>query len=115
MHCLYRSDYGTPDPGFNPAAGGGVLLSGFEDHRAVLLRAQNLGQFEAMKRQLLRGEQIQWCDQGYGWVDQPRIDGFFAAVLILVVAPWLAWRVARPLLRWARGRVDHRAVARAMR
>ncbi len=115
MQCLYRSDYGPPDPAFDPMAGGGVLLRGFDGHRAVLMRAQNLGQLEAMKRQLTRGEQIHWCDQGYGWVYQPRVDGFFDTVLILVVAPWFVWRVARPLLRWVRGRIDDRAaIARAL-
>lgn len=110
MHCLYRGDYGPPAPGFNPGAGDGVLLRGFESHRAELMRAKNLGQLEAMERQLLRGEQIQWCDQGYGWTYQPRVDWFFDSVLILVVAPWFAWRVARPALSWARRRAHHRAI-----
>ena len=114
MHCLYRSDYGPSVVGFDPATGGGIRLSGFETHRADLMRAQNLGQLEAMKRQLVRGERIQWCDQGYGWVYQPRVDGFVDAVLVLVVAPWFVWRVARPLLRWARRCVHDRAtLARA--
>ena len=115
MQCLYANDYGSSDPGFNSAVGGGALLRGFEAHRAVLARAQNLGQLEAMKRQLSHGEQIQWCDQGYGWTNQPPVEAFFVAALILVVAPWFVGRVARPVMRRARRRIhDRTAVARAM-
>jgi hypothetical protein len=115
MHCLYRGDYGPPDPAFHADANGGALLRGFESDRASLMRAQNLGQLNAMKRQLARGEHIQWCDQGYGWTYQPRVDALFDAILILVVAPWFVWRVARPALRWARRRSqDRAAVVRAM-
>jgi hypothetical protein len=62
MHCLYRSDYGPPDSAFHPDANGGVLLRGYESHRSDLMRAQNLGQLNAITRQLARGEHIQWCD-----------------------------------------------------
>jgi hypothetical protein len=114
MHCLYRSDYGRPDPAFDPAATGGVLLRGYESHRDELMHAQNLGQLEAMERQLTRGEQIQWCDQGYGWTYQPRVEGLFDAVLILVVAPWFVWRVARPAIRRARRHAHNHVPQRAM-
>jgi hypothetical protein len=67
MQCLYRGDYGPPDPAFQPDANGGVLLRGFESDRAILIHAQNLGQLYAIKGQLARGEHIQWYDQGYGW------------------------------------------------
>jgi len=115
MHCLYRSDYGPPDPAFRPDANGSALLHGFESDRADLTRAQNLGQLNAMKRQLARGEHIQWCDQGYGWAYQPSVEALFDGILILVVAPWLVWRVVRPALWWARTRIhDRAAVLKAM-
>jgi hypothetical protein len=114
MNCLYTSDYGPPDPGFDATVEGGVLLRGFEGHRAVLAQAQNRGQFEAMKRQLLRGEPVQWCDQGYGWTYQTRVDAMFDVILVAVVLPWFVWRVVRPALRSMRRRVqDGAAAARA--
>jgi hypothetical protein len=47
MTCLYASDYGPADPGFDPLAGGGRLLRGFDSQRSELARAQNLGQLQA--------------------------------------------------------------------
>ena len=38
MQCLYTSDYGPAEPGFDASAGGG--LKGFETHADVLARAQ---------------------------------------------------------------------------
>lgn len=97
MRCLYRSDYGAPDPGFDPFSAGGALVSGWESHRDELALAQNAGQLAAMNRQLARGEQIQWCDQGYGWAYDNRIDGFFAVIVGAVILPWFVWRVILPL------------------
>ncbi|MGA2089559.1 MAG: hypothetical protein ABSG66_11650 [Stellaceae bacterium] len=99
MSCLYRSDYGPPDAAFNPQAGGGVLLQGFESHESELLRAQNRGQLDAMKRQLQHGQEILWCDQGYGWVYQKPVDYFFEIVLIAVILPWFVARLVLPALR----------------
>jgi hypothetical protein len=110
MNCLYRSDYGQADPHFDPAAGGGVLFRGFEQYRAVLSGAQNLGQLDAMKRQVARGEQIQWCDQGYGWTYEKPVEILFDAILAVVIVPWFLWRVGRLARRWARRRVHDRAV-----
>ena len=110
MHCLYASDYGPPDPNFDPFAGNGKLLKGFEAHVYELAQARNLGQLEAMERKLQRGEEIHWCEQGYGWVYEPRPTQFFEIVLVAVVLPYLVLRVF-PRLRarlarwpvWRRG------------
>lgn len=95
MNCLYRSDYGPPDPHFDPLAGHGMLILGFEAHRATLAQAQNLGQLEAMKRQLLHGREIQWCEQGYGWTYQRPVDGLFVFIVVAVILPWFIWRAPR--------------------
>jgi hypothetical protein len=95
MPCLYRSDYGPPDPHFDPLAGNGVLFLGFEAHRDALAGARNFGQLEAMKRQLLRGEQIQWCEQGYGWAHQKPVDGLFVFILVAIILPWFVWRAPK--------------------
>ena len=94
MTCLYASDYGPADPGFDALADGGRLLRGFEAHASELARAQNLGQLEAMERQLQRGQSIVWCEQGYGWVQGPAVEGFLAGFTILVVLPYAVKRLA---------------------
>lgn len=68
MSCLFASDYGPPQPGFDPPAQDGALIRGFEAHRAALKTAQNLGQLQAMERKLAHGDSVTWCDNGYGWV-----------------------------------------------
>ena len=108
MQCLYKSDYGPADPGFDPFAGHGEMLKGFEAQVYVLAQAQNRGQLEAMKRQLARGETVQWCDQGYGWTYASETNGFFYAILAVLILPWLALRV---LPRLRRSRVAHHARA----
>ena len=87
MSCLYASDYGPVDPGFDPLADGGRLVRGFEAHAAVLARAQNLGQLQAMERQLQRGEPMAWCDQGYAWAEGSAMHAFLAAFMAFVVLP----------------------------
>ena len=84
MSCLYASDYGPPDPTFDPLASGGRLIVGFQDHAAELARAQNLGQLQAMERQLQRGDSIAWCDQGYAWVEAPAVHAFLVSFVPLV-------------------------------
>jgi hypothetical protein len=105
MPCLYSSDYGPPDAAFDPAAGGGVLLRGFEAHASELMRAQNRGQLEAMKRQLQHGQQIQWCDPGYGWTNQTPVEHMFEIILVAVVLPWVFARFILPAFRTLRSRV----------
>jgi hypothetical protein len=101
MSCLYASDYGLPEPGFDPLADNGRLIKGFEDHAAVLARAANLGQLEAMQRVLHRNESITWCDQGYGWAEGGAVHALFAAILALVVLPYavLTLRARRRMQR----------------
>jgi hypothetical protein len=93
MNCLYASDYGPADPGFDALADGGRLLRGYEAHASELARAQNLGQLQAMERQLARGQGIAWCDQGYSWVESPAVEGFLAGVTVLVVLPYAVKRL----------------------
>jgi hypothetical protein len=104
MACLYRSDCGPPDAAFDVSAGGGILLRGFESHAADLMRAQNRGQLDAMKRQLHNGREIQWCDQGYGWAYQKPVDYFFEIILAVVILPWFLARLGVPALRRLRSR-----------
>jgi len=100
MTCLYASDYGPADPAFDPLAGGGRLLRGFESQRSELARGQNLGQLQAMERQLQRGESVAWCDQGYAWAEGPAVEGFLVGFSLLVVLPYAVKRLAPRL--WLR-------------
>jgi hypothetical protein len=99
MNCLYASDYGPADPAFDPLADGGRLLRGFEAHASALARAQNLGQVEAMERQLQRGQEILWCEQGYSWVYDRNVDYFLATLAILVILPYFVFRLLPKLRR----------------
>jgi hypothetical protein len=99
MNCLYASDYGPVDPAFDPLADGGRLLRGFEAHVSALAKAQNLGQLEAMERQLQRGEEILWCDQGYSWVYDRNVDYFLAVLATLVILPYFVFRLLPKLRR----------------
>jgi hypothetical protein len=91
--CLFASDYGPPDPAFDPRADAGRLIKGFEAHSAQLVRATNLGQLLAMERKLARGEAFTWCDQGYGWTNSTATDALFAGILAFVILPWALWRL----------------------
>jgi hypothetical protein len=93
VSCLYASDYGPPEPGFDPLSDGGRLIKGFEAHSAQLVRATNLGQLEAMERMLQRGQDIRWCDQGYGWVDDTPVHLLFAAIVVFVILPYATWKL----------------------
>ncbi len=94
MRCLYRTDYGPPDAKFE-AFSDGIVPDGLtRGDVAVLATAQNLGQFEAMQRKLAKGESIVWCDQGYGWVHDPVIEGFFA-IAAAIVFPFALFRLTR--------------------
>ena len=93
MKCLYNSDYGPADPSFHSVLSNGELLGGFEAQGALLSQAQNRGQLEAMERRLQKGEAILWCDQGYGWVEQPAVRGFFEVVVPPLILLWIALRL----------------------
>src|SRR5262249_60880973 len=102
--CLFASDYGPPDPAFDALADGGRLIKGFEAHAAELAHAANLGQLMAMERKLARGEPFAWCDEGYVWASSNATDALFAAIFLLVILPWAAWR----LRLWPRRRPQQR-------
>jgi hypothetical protein len=93
VSCLIAADYGPPEPGFDALADGGRLIKGFEANAALLARATNLGQLEAMERALQRGDEVTWCDQGYGWVDGGPVHALFAAILAFVILPYAAWKL----------------------
>jgi hypothetical protein len=94
MSCLFASDYGPPDPQFDPLVSGGRLIQGFESHRGMLMQAKNLSQLQAMERKLAKGETVTWCDNGYGWVYDQKVGDFFGAIIAFVILPWLVMRVA---------------------
>jgi hypothetical protein len=97
MSCLFASDYGPPQPGFDPLAAQGRLIQGFEAHRAQLMTAQNLDQLQAMERKFAKGETVAWCDNGYQWVYDQKVGDFFGAIIAFVIIPWLVLRVAPAL------------------
>ena len=99
MRCLYRSDYGPVDPNFDPLIGNGRLIKGFEAQAKTLSQAQNLGQLEAMERQLAHGRPIQWCEQGYSWTYASATNDVFYVALVLLAFPWLALRLLQGLRR----------------
>jgi hypothetical protein len=110
--CLYESDYGAPDPGFDPFADGGRLVAGFAAQDRQLARAKNLGQLQAMERTLARGDEILWCEQGYGWVYGRSVDALFAAIVIAVILPYAVWKArAWPIRLLKRGTASHRSYA----
>jgi hypothetical protein len=84
MICLYRSDYGPAEPGFDPFAGTGA--GGDAAWARDLATARNAGQLAAIQRQLARGEPTIWCDEGYSWVAAPIVEHGFPVVVIAVVA-----------------------------
>jgi hypothetical protein len=90
MSCLYASDYGSPETGFDPLADSGRLIKGFEAHTVALARATNPGQLEAMQR-ALRREDMTWCDPGYGWVEGGAVHALFAAIFVGVIVPYAVW------------------------
>jgi len=112
MVCLFASDYGLPQAGFDPLAGNGVLIRGFEAHRAQLAAAQNPDQLAAMKRVFAKGETVTWCDNGYQWVYDRKVGDFFGAIVAFVIIPWLVLRVA-PALAERLGRTASREEHRA--
>jgi hypothetical protein len=106
MSCLFASDYGPPQPGFDPLAGNGRLISGYPAHQAQLATAQNFGQLRAMERKFTKGETVTWCDGGYGWVYDQKVGDFFGVVIAFVILPWLVMRVAPALAERMRLRAD---------
>jgi hypothetical protein len=46
-----------------------------------------------MERQLQRGQEIAWCDQGYGWAYRQPVNDFFIVAMIAVVLPYVVLRL----------------------
>ncbi len=63
----------------------------------MLATARNLGQLQAMERKLAKDEAITWCDNGYAWVYDWKVNDFFGAIVAFVILPWLVMRVAPSL------------------
>jgi hypothetical protein len=95
MVCLFHGDYGPADPAFKLGSGSAwvVDLASLED-------ARNIGEAEAIHRQLLRGEPVSWCDQGYAWVRQDAVGWFYVAAFLLVVLPYLIARMRAWAKAW---------------
>ena len=109
MRCLYRPDYGPPDPEFEAFADGVVPAGLTRKDVAILATAQNIGQFEAIERKLAKGEAVVWCDQGYGWVHNAVVEGFFVIAAVLVF-PLALFRLTRCFgIRRARTAGERRA------
>jgi hypothetical protein len=83
--CLYRSDYGPPEPGFDPLAA--ARSAACPRHFDAFAGAQNAGQFAAVKRKLDRGESVIWCDQGYSWTYAPVLDAAFVLAMLFLALP----------------------------
>jgi hypothetical protein len=91
--CLYLSDYGPPELGFDPLANGGTRIKGFEAHAVELAGARNLAQLEAMERALQRGDETRWCEQGYGWAYGDAVHALFVGIFVAVILPYAAIRL----------------------
>jgi hypothetical protein len=98
--CLYLSDFGPPEPSFDPLTNDGALIRGFEEHAGQLKSAHNLAQLEAMERAFRRGDEITWCNPSYGWAESGAVHALFAAIAVFIVLPYLGWRLGAPW--WAR-------------
>ena len=94
MSCLFATDYGPAEPGFDPLAGDGRFIKGFEAHKSELAAAENLGQLQAMERKFAKGESVTWCENGYAWTSDQKLGDFFGAIIAFIVLPWLVMRVA---------------------
>jgi hypothetical protein len=91
MRCLYRSDFGPADPGFDAGAAAQSLAKSFPAYTNVLATAQNPRQLEALLHRLDHGDSVSWCETGYvGALHPAGTDGFAAAAsfILLPVASW---------------------------
>jgi 4-amino-4-deoxy-L-arabinose transferase-like glycosyltransferase len=105
MVCLFHGDYGPPDPAFDFGSASPFGVRGWVADASKFSEACNIGEAEAIQRNLLRGEPVSWCDQGYAWVGQDAVGWFYIAAFLLVVLPYLvartrAWaKASRPKFR----------------
>lgn len=98
LRCLYASDYGPPDPGFDPllASRSSFGAEFAQAHRTELATAHNADALQAVRRKIDRGESFVWCDQGYGWTHDPPVEAFFV-IVTAVVLPYALIRLMRRL------------------
>ena len=94
MQCLYRSDYGPADPGFDAATTSQSLAKNYPAYTNVLATAQNPRQLDALLRRLEQGNSVAWCEVGYGWVQHPAVADSFTLAAAFILLPVACWRVA---------------------
>jgi hypothetical protein len=92
MQCLFHGDYGPPDPNF-AISGPTSAARSWPVDPSLLRQARNIGEAEAIQRDVLRGESVSWCHQGYSWVDQDAISWFCIAALAFVVVPYFLVKI----------------------
>ena len=110
MRCLYRSDYGPADPGFNAQGSAQRLAKDYPAYTNVLATAENSRQMDAILRRLAHGDSVAWCETGYGWVETPAFENGFTLAALFILLPVACWR----LVLWMRRRrasADRRAPA----
>jgi hypothetical protein len=90
MVCLFHGDYGPPDPSFTAS---GVHGHTWAIDASLLKQARNIGEAEAIQRQVLHHESVSWCHQGYSWTDQHAIGWFYLAAFAFVVLPYAVIRI----------------------
>jgi len=112
MKCLYRSDFGPADPGFDAGAAAQSLAKSFPAYTGVLATAQNPRQLEALLNRLDHGDSVAWCETGSALGLHPQGTDGFAAAATFILLPVACWA----LTLWLRRRVlsaDRRAPAAA--
>jgi len=92
MRCLYRSDYGPADPGFDAKASSLIVSKDYPAYATVLATAENPRQMDAILRRLEHGDSIAWCETGYGWVQHPLVQDGFTLAAVFVLLPVACWR-----------------------
>ena len=99
MRCLYRTDYGPADPGFNATASAQSLAKDFPAYTNVLATAENSRQMDALLRRLEHGDSVTWCETGYGWVQHPMVANGFTLAATFILLPVACWRFSLWLRR----------------
>ena len=50
-----------------------------------------------MERRFAKNDTVTWCDGGYGWAYEQKVDYFFGAVVVFIIVPWFVARIAPAL------------------
>ena len=93
IKCARIDPYGPADPAFSLSAPSQSGVPGWVVDARLLKGARNIGEAEAIQRHVIRGESVSWCDQGYSWVEQDAVSWFYLAAFLLVVLPYLTFKV----------------------